>query len=53
MAMSKDKNKKIQEQIKFLEDQMTNALTKKVHNAGEFNIQKTMDKIKELKKKLV
>ena len=53
MANVDKKIKKLVERIKFLEDEMTNSLTKKTSNVKEINVAEQTRKIQELKKELL
>lgn len=53
MANNDKKIKKLQERIKFLEDEMTASLTKKTSNVKEINVADQTRKIQELQAELL
>ena len=52
MSKIDKKKKRLQERIQFLQDEMNNALTKKVSNVKEINLPEQISKINALKKEL-
>lgn len=53
MSKVEKKKAKILERIKFLEDELTNSLTKKTSNVKEINVADQTRKIQELKNEYV
>jgi hypothetical protein len=53
MGKIEKKKKKLEERIKFMEDELVNALTKKTSNVKEINVADHQRKISDLKKELI
>lgn len=53
MGKLEKKKKKLEERIKFMEDELLDALTKKTSNVKEINVADHQRKINDMKKELI